>query len=72
MSYLLGGVYFLIVGVKELIRLILSILLPQRESELVDIVYTKQHLSKGPNIVAIGGGTGLSVLLHGLKIIRVI
>jgi uncharacterized cofD-like protein len=64
---LLGGVYFLVVGVKELIRFILSVLLPQRESELVDIVYTKQHLSKGPNVVAIGGGTGLSVLLHGLK-----
>jgi uncharacterized cofD-like protein len=64
---LLGGVYFLVVGVKELIRFIIGILLPQRESELVDIVYTKQHLAKGHNIVAIGGGTGLSVLLHGLK-----
>ncbi len=64
---LLGGVYFLVVGVKELIRFIISILLPQRESELVDIVYAKQHLSKGHNIVALGGGTGLSVLLHGLK-----
>jgi uncharacterized cofD-like protein len=64
---LLTGVYFLIVGVKELIRFIISVLLPQRESGLVDILYAKQHLSKGPNIVAIGGGTGLSVLLHGLK-----
>ncbi len=64
---LLGGVYFLVVGVKELIRFIINVLLPQRESELVDIVYAKQHLSKGHNIVALGGGTGLSVLLHGLK-----
>ncbi len=30
-------------------------------------LYTKRMLSRGPRIVAIGGGTGLSVLLRGLK-----
>ena len=30
-------------------------------------LYSKRILSRGPRIVAIGGGTGLSVLLRGLK-----
>ncbi|MCK4518694.1 MAG: YvcK family protein [Candidatus Omnitrophica bacterium] len=64
---LLVGLYFIVAGIRELVRFIISMLLPQREGELVDIVYAKRHLSKGPNIVTIGGGTGLSVLLHGLK-----
>ncbi|EOD00418.1 gluconeogenesis factor YvcK family protein [Caldisalinibacter kiritimatiensis] len=32
-----------------------------------DTLYKKKVLSKGPKIVAIGGGTGLSILLRGLK-----
>ncbi len=36
-------------------------------SGIVDEVYTRRLLSRGPRIVAIGGGTGLSVLLRGLK-----
>ena len=34
---------------------------------LVQMVYDKQVLSKGKKIVVIGGGTGLSVLLRGMK-----
>jgi len=44
-----------------------TILLPQREGELVDKVYQTRILERGPRIVVIGGGTGLSTLLHGLK-----
>ncbi len=35
--------------------------------ELIDILYKKKKLKKGPEIVAFGGGTGLSNLLRGLK-----
>ncbi len=34
---------------------------------LADTIYTRRSLGRGPRIVAIGGGTGLSVLLRGLK-----
>lgn len=34
---------------------------------LVELIYQKRFLAKGPRIVAIGGGTGLSTLLRGLK-----
>jgi len=30
-------------------------------------LYEKEFLDKGPKIVAIGGGTGLSTMLRGLK-----
>lgn len=34
---------------------------------LTNTIYSRHILSRGPKIVAIGGGTGLSVLLRGLK-----
>ena len=34
---------------------------------LADNIYTRRARGRGPRIVAIGGGTGLSVLLRGLK-----
>jgi len=34
---------------------------------LAEIIYTKRQQEKGPKMVAIGGGTGLSTLLRGLK-----
>jgi uncharacterized cofD-like protein len=37
------------------------------ETDLVEILYRKRVRRKGPKIVAIGGGTGLSTLLRGLK-----
>jgi uncharacterized cofD-like protein len=33
----------------------------------VEVIYQKRFLARGPRIVAIGGGTGLSTLLRGLK-----
>jgi uncharacterized cofD-like protein len=47
---------------------LLSAVLPRkRDSSLVSIIWGKRYLRRGPKIVAIGGGTGLSILLRGLK-----
>lgn len=49
---------------------LLSVLLepfPTRREPLVELVYQKRSLARGPRIVAIGGGTGLSTLLRGIK-----
>ena len=40
---------------------------PDADQPLVEVIYQKRFLAKGPRIVAIGGGTGLSALLRGLK-----
>lgn len=55
------------VGLRQTFRSLLSVLLPLDEEGLVDVIYRRRHLGKGPKIVALGGGTGLSVLLRGLK-----
>jgi len=40
---------------------------PGTNESLVNIIYNHRALRRGPKIVAIGGGTGLSTLLRGLK-----
>lgn len=52
-------------------RLVLALTEPLRPAQadqpLVEVIYQKRFLARGPRIVAIGGGTGLSTLLRGLK-----
>jgi uncharacterized cofD-like protein len=38
-----------------------------RGDSVLEVLYTKRYLARGPRIVALGGGTGLSTLLRGLK-----
>ncbi|MBM3139913.1 MAG: YvcK family protein [Chloroflexi bacterium] len=38
-----------------------------RGGDLIDLVYARRTQERGPRIVAIGGGTGLSNLLRGIK-----
>ena len=64
---ILLGIAGTIVGVKNIVTSVVTVFLPQGKEELVDIVYQKRYLERGSNIVTVGGGTGLSVLLHGLK-----
>ncbi|MDP2043819.1 MAG: YvcK family protein [Candidatus Omnitrophota bacterium] len=65
----ISGIIILILGIKRMMRSFIAVFVPlSRGTELVDILYQKKHLSRGPRIVAVGGGTGLSVLLSGLKV----
>jgi uncharacterized cofD-like protein len=64
----ISGIIILILGIKRLMRSFIGIFVPSsRGTELIDILYQKKQLSRGPRIVTVGGGTGLSVLLSGLK-----
>ena len=63
-----SGIIILILGIKRLMRSFITIFVPSsRGTELIDILYQKKQLSRGARIVTVGGGTGLSVLLSGLK-----
>ena len=65
---LFSGIIILILGIKRMMRSVIAAFIPSsRDSELVDLLFHKQQLGKGPNIVTVGGGTGLSALLSGLK-----
>ncbi len=64
---ILCGIFFLVVGIGKTIVSMITLFLPERERELVNILYQRRYLERGPKIVAIGGGHGLSNLLLGLK-----
>ncbi|HWQ42052.1 MAG TPA: gluconeogenesis factor YvcK family protein [Desulfosporosinus sp.] len=61
------GIFAIILGFKRMLYSIISAVLPDNEGRIVDVVYAHHHLSRGPKIVVVGGGTGLSALLRGLK-----
>ena len=60
------GILITGIGVWGLMRSILSPFVARGDS-VMEVLYTKRYLARGPRIVAIGGGTGLSTLLRGLK-----
>ena len=67
LAILVGGLLAIFMGVLGLVRSFLDVLYPTPQQDLVDLVFQRRHLEKGPKLVAIGGGTGLSTLVHGLK-----
>ena len=66
---LFSGIIILILGIKRMMRSFIAAFVPSSRGgeELFDIIYQNRQLSRGPKVVVIGGGTGLSVLLSGLK-----
>jgi len=62
-----SGVILLVLGIKRMLRSFLMIFLPHRDTAFIDLMYKKRQLERGPRIVTVGGGTGLSVILSGLK-----
>lgn len=64
---LLAGLLSLVFGIGLMGRSLLEVVSPGHTQDLVDLVFQRRHLERGPKIVVIGGGTGLSTLLHGLK-----
>lgn len=64
---LLLGFLLVLWGQTRSLNSITEVLMPEGEEELIDILMTHRKLHRGPRIVVIGGGTGLSTLLRGLK-----
>lgn len=61
------GIGIILIAVHYLVRSVISVLLPDRDQRLVDVIYEKRRLGKGPAVAVVGGGHGLSVLLRGIK-----
>jgi len=66
-SFIVIGLFIIAFSLKMGARSVLNVVIPNNETQLIEVIYEKRHLEKGPKIVAIGGGSGLSVLLRGLK-----
>ncbi len=68
-----AGFIFIYIAVVNIIKSVLNLAETKNFNNGMDykkikrIIYKKAVLNSGPNIVVIGGGTGLSVLLRGLK-----
>lgn len=70
-ALLIFGIFLVYTGIKNMVRIFVRTLMPpHQEDPLVDLVYQKRQiesLSRGPRVVVVGGGTGLSTLLQGIK-----
>ena len=61
-----AGVLLTGIGMWGLMRSVISPFIARGDS-VMEVLYTKRYLARGPRIVALGGGTGLSTLLRGIK-----
>ena len=61
------GIVCMLIATRNVIRSIILILVPDKSERLVDMIYAKRKLGRGPSVTVIGGGHGLSVLLRGIK-----
>jgi uncharacterized cofD-like protein len=64
---LIAGILFILWGQTRSLGAITEVLMPEGNEELIDRLMTHRRLKRGPKIVVLGGGTGLSTLLRGLK-----
>lgn len=61
------GLLVFLYGVRNILHSVTSALLPTANQPMVDVIWRRRQLAQGARIVVIGGGTGLSTLLRGLK-----
>lgn len=63
--FLGAGCFFF--GWKHANMSILDAISPKEKEHILETLYKRRMLNRGPKIVALGGGTGLSTILKGLK-----
>jgi len=68
------GVFILVLGLWAIlyalvrcVRSVLEAVAPDVHEDLADRIFTRRSLAQGQRIVVVGGGTGLSTMLRGLK-----
>lgn len=61
------GLILIFISLRQVVRSITGVLNPEIHGRLADVVFQRRYLAQGQSIVVIGGGTGLSTMLRGLK-----
>ena len=64
--FMISGVLLVFFGIRQWMRSIVTAITPEGKDRIVEALFDKR-LRRGYKIVAVGGGTGLSTLLRGLK-----
>ena len=67
MTIVLAGIIVMAFSSRRLLRQMLGLIMPNESENISNLILSNIELSKGPKVVVIGGGTGLSVMLRGLK-----
>ncbi len=62
-----GGIALAVQGGRTFVRKVVQVVSPNVKSGVGAAYVRRRQLAMGPRVVAIGGGTGLSTLLRGLK-----
>lgn len=62
-----GGLVLMTLATRQIIASVISVLIPDGSERLIELIFQKRKLNRGPAVTVIGGGTGLSVLLRGIK-----
>jgi uncharacterized cofD-like protein len=61
------GLLVFLYGVRNILVSVTEAVIPTGNQAMVDVIWRRRQLAQGARIVVIGGGTGLSTLLRGLK-----
>jgi uncharacterized cofD-like protein len=67
LGFIALGLLLIFISLRQVVRSITSVVSPELHGKLADVVFQRRYLSQGQSIVVIGGGTGLSTMLRGLK-----
>ncbi|MBC8014643.1 MAG: YvcK family protein [Sporomusaceae bacterium] len=62
-----SGLLVMTLATRQIISSVISVLIPEGSDRLIELIFQKRKLNRGPAVAVIGGGTGLSVLLRGIK-----
>lgn len=62
-----SGLVIMALATRQIISSVISVLIPEGSDKLIELIFQKRKLNRGPAVAVIGGGTGLSVLLRGIK-----
>lgn len=63
----LAGSALMLLATRRIVRSVVEVMIPEGTDSLIELIFQKRKLNKGPAVAVIGGGTGLSVLLRGIK-----
>ena len=66
-AFLAAGAAAAAIALRGAVLSLVEVLAPRAAEGLGEVLYLRRIAGRGPRVVAIGGGTGLPVLLRGLK-----
>ena len=66
-GFIFSGILFNLLGIRGLSYSLSSVFKAGYEQKFIDVLFAKNRLHNGAAVTVIGGGTGLSVLLRGIK-----